>query len=68
MMANIFGVKPASLMLSSIRFQVAGGSDNHNCVVCGADEVMPESCFNPNKWICEKATKKFPSVKMDLLD
>ncbi|XP_025067246.1 killer cell lectin-like receptor subfamily B member 1B allele A [Alligator sinensis] len=50
------------------KFQVAGGSDNHNCVVCGADEVMSESCFNPNKWICEKATKEFPAVKVDLLD
>ncbi|XP_074839935.1 killer cell lectin-like receptor subfamily B member 1B allele B [Carettochelys insculpta] len=42
---------------------VTGRNGAHTCAVCGVDEILAESCFNPNKWICEKATLEFPTVQ-----
>ncbi|KAM9169297.1 natural killer cells antigen CD94-like [Pangshura tecta] len=54
--------------LPAEKLHVTGSSGSHSCVVCGMDAVLAESCFNPNKWICEKATMEFPTVKRALLD
>ncbi|XP_048692482.1 C-type lectin domain family 2 member B-like isoform X2 [Caretta caretta] len=49
--------------LPAEKLHVTGSSDSHSCVVCGVDEILAESCFNPNKWVCEKATMEFPTVE-----
>ncbi|XP_065260941.1 natural killer cells antigen CD94-like [Emys orbicularis] len=54
--------------LPAEKLHVTGTSGSHSCVVCGVDQILAESCFNPNKWICEKATMEFPTVKRASLD
>lgn len=45
-------------------FPIKDDTSDHACI-SGKDTFSAESCFNPNKWICEKNAVEFPNIVAD---